>query len=411
MKLWIGMMLTALVSSVVTSWLLQSPAVETMAEPADAQPLYWVAPMDANYRRDQPGKSPMGMDLVPVYADAADQSAGVITVSPEVVNSLGVRVTQAQMRLPTGRIQAPGYVQYDQSRLLHLHPRVEGWVEGLHVSAVGELVKKGQALYDFYSPALVSAQEEYVLALARQRPGLIQAAANRLRALQVSEQLLQQLADQRQVQQHVTFYASVSGVLDQLMVGEGMFVQPKDPLMVVADVSQVWVEAQVFARQAAQIMPGAPASMQLDYAPGKQWQGEVAYIYPALDALQRSLRVRLVFPNPDGVLKPNMLVQLQIQGDRESRLMVPRDAVIRTGDQDRVVIALGDGRFKSVAVTLGYMDEQGIEILSGLCEGDRVVTAAQFLLDSESSKSSDFLRWHYTDADAQSVMSGQELGQ
>ena len=314
------------------------------------------------------------------------------------------------MRLPTGRIQAPGYVQYDQSRLLHLHPRVEGWVERLHVSAVGELVKKGQALYDFYSPALVSAQEEYVLALTRQRPGLIQAAANRLRALQVSEQLLQQLADQRQVQQNVTFYASVSGVLDQLMVGEGMFVQPKDPLMVVADVSQVWVEAQVFARQAVQIVPGAQASMQLDYAPGKQWQGEVAYIYPALDPMQRSLLLRLVFPNPEGMLKPNMLVQLQIQADTRERLLVPRDAVIRTGEQDRVVMALGEGRFKSVAVTLGYADGQDVEILAGLCEGDSVVTAAQFLLDSESSKSSDFLRWHYAGTDVESGINAQESG-
>ena len=211
-------------------------------------------------------------------------------------------------------------------------------------------------------------------------------------------------------QQNVTFYASVSGVLDQLMVGEGMFVQPKDPLMVVADVSQVWVEAQVFARQAVQIVPGAQASMQLDYAPGKQWQGEVAYIYPALDPMQRSLLLRLVFPNPEGMLKPNMLVQLQIQADTRERLLVPRDAVIRTGEQDRVVMALGEGRFKSVAVTLGYADGQDVEILAGLCEGDSVVTAAQFLLDSESSKSSDFLRWHYAGTDVESGINAQESG-
>jgi Cu(I)/Ag(I) efflux system membrane fusion protein len=303
--------------------------------------------MDADYRRDKPGKSPMGMDLVPVYAQEtrAEDDAGAVEISPEVVNNLGVRTARVELRALQTRISTVGYVQYDQDRLVHVHPRVEGWIEKLYVKAAGDPVTEGEPLYELYSP------------------------------------------------QH-------SGVVDNLNIREGFYVKPGTTLMSIGALDDVWVEAEVFARQAALVQVGQPVTMTLEYAPGRKWQGSVDYVYPSLDEQTRTLRVRLRFANSDLTLKPNMFAQVVIdvaqQGDV---LQVPREAVIRTGDQDRVVMALGEGRFKSVAVALGRSDEQAVEILQGVELGDTVVVSAQFLLDSESSKSSDFKRMHSADGD------------
>ncbi len=361
---------------------------------AERKPLYWVAPMDANYRRDQPGKSPMGMDLVPVYAeDAAEEAPGTVTISPAVVNNLGVRTALVTRKSLTSEIRTVGYIQYNQDQLLHIHPRVEGWIETLYVKAAGERVTEGQPLYTLYSPQLVNVQEEYLLALKRDNPVLIKAAESRLSALQVSPRFVRELKERRQVMQEVTFYAPQGGVIDEFKIREGFFVKPGTTMMSIGRLDQVWVEAEVFERQAALVKQGQMVSMELDYLPGESWQGEVDYVYPTLDETTRTLRVRLRFANPDRRLKPNMFAAVTILADNDAeQLVVPKEAVIRTGSQDRVVLALGEGRFKSVSVTLGRMAGDDAVILAGLDEGDRVVSSAQFLLDSESSKSSDFKR-------------------
>ncbi len=363
------------------------------------EPLYWVAPMDPNYRRDKPGKSPMGMDLVPVY-DKGDVTAatgpGSITISPDVVNNLGVRTATAQLRSMHTNITTVGYVQYDEDQLIHIHPRVEGWIEKLHVKAAGNPVKEGQPLYDLYSPQLVNAQEELVLALNRNNSRLVQAAEDRLKALQIDNAVISQLKQDRKVQQTMTFYAPQSGVVDNLDIREGFFVEPGTTLMSVGTLEEVWVEAEIFERQASMVEVGLPVTMNLDYLPGETWQGKVNYVYPTLDPKTRTARIRLRFQNRNGLLKPNMFAQVSIHADaKEDALMIPREAVIRTGIQDRVVLALGEGRFKSIEVKLGRLDEQYAEIISGLESGEEVVTSAQFLLDSESSKTSDFRRLHH----------------
>jgi Cu(I)/Ag(I) efflux system membrane fusion protein len=196
----------------------------------------------------------------------------------------------------------------------------------------------------------------------------------------------------------VTFYAPQSGVVENLTIREGFFVKPGTTIMSIGNLTQVWVEAAVFERQAALVKAQQPVTMTLDYLPGKQWQGTVDYVYPTLDPTTRTVKVRLRFRNDQRVLKPNMFAQVSIHVDGGADvLMVPRDAVIRTGKQDRVVLALGTGRFKSVAVLVGRLDEQFTEILDGLEVGEAVVTSAQFLLDSESSKTSDFKRMHHGD--------------
>ena len=363
------------------------------------EPLYWVAPMDPDYRRDKPGKSPMGMDLIPVY-DQGDGTAatgpGTITISPDVVNNLGVRTAAAQLRSMHTAITTVGYVQYDEDQLIHIHPRVEGWIEKLHVKAAGNPVKEGQPLYDLYSPQLVNAQEELVLALNRNNSRLIQAAEDRLKALQIDNAVINQLKQDRKVHQTMTFFAPQSGVVDNLDIREGYFVEPGTTLMSVGTLEEVWVEAEIFERQASMVEVGLPVTMNLDYLPGETWQGKVNYVYPTLDPKTRTARIRLRFQNRNNLLKPNMFAQVTIHADaKEDTLMIPREAVIRTGSQDRVVLALGEGRFKSVEVKLGRLDDQYAEIITGLESGEEVVTSAQFLLDSESSKTSDFRRLHH----------------
>ncbi|WP_339772510.1 efflux RND transporter periplasmic adaptor subunit [uncultured Paraglaciecola sp.] len=373
----------------------------------EKKPIYWVAPMDANYKSDKPGKSPMGMDLVAVYDDdgkGPDAGPGTIRISPDVVNNLGVRTTTARYKPLHTKINTVGYVTFNEDKLVHIHPRVQGWIEKLYVKATGDPVKKNQALYDIYSPELVNAQEELLLALDRKNNRLITASENRLSALQLPKSAIESLKKTRKVQQNITFYSPQNGVVENLNIREGFFVKPGSTLMAIGDLSDVWVEAEVFERQAGQVKNSTPVTMTLDYLPGKTWEGQVDYIYPTLDAKTRTVKVRLRFNNEEGEFKPNMFAQIAIHatGD-EQALLIPKEALIRTGNQDRVVLALGEGSFKSVEVSVGRYDSESVEILKGLSEGEKVVSSAQFLLDSESSKSSDFKRMNHEPAQDEST--------
>jgi Cu(I)/Ag(I) efflux system membrane fusion protein len=363
-----------------------------------AKPSYWVAPMDANYRRDKPGKSPMGMDLIPVFK-ATDDDLGVVRISPDVINNLGVRTALVTRDVLRAEIRTVGYVKYDEDQLKHIHPRVEGWIENLYVKAAGDPVTKNQPLYDLYSPQLVNAQEEYLLALSRNNNSLISASENRLKALQLSPSFINQLGKNKKVQQTITFNAPQDGVIDNLNIREGFFVKPGTTLMSIAVLDQVWVEAEIFERQAALVKIGLPVTMTVDYMQGHVWEGQVDYVYPTLDPKNRTARVRLRFENSDKLLKPNMFTVVVIHRQSDApTLLVPKQAVIRTGARNVVVQALGNGKFKSIEVELGASDGTNIAISKGLKEGETVVVSAQFLLDSESSKDSDFKRMDYSGA-------------
>nr|WP_247686949.1 efflux RND transporter periplasmic adaptor subunit [Pseudoalteromonas luteoviolacea] len=405
----VGMVIGAGVVTLLDS---QHTMVDTQKSAADEKkPLYWVAPMDANYRRDQPGKSPMGMDLVPVYEESQGEDKfgpGVVKISPHVVNNLGVRTAKVTLGALQQDINTVGYVQYDEHRLVHIHPRVDGWVDNLYVKAVGDEVEQGQALYDLYSPELVNAQKEMLVALNQADQQLIEAATKRLRALKMSTDFIEQLIKTKQVRQTVTFYTPQSGVVKNLKIREGYYVQPGTTMMSIGQLDHVWVEVEVFEREASLIKVGLPVEMTLDYLPNRSWQGQVDYVYPSLDASNRTLRVRLKFSNIDKALKPNMFARVQIKPERtQNTLLVPKESVIRTGAQNRVVLALGEGQFKSVAVEIGRIDETHIEIISGLNEDETVVTSAQFLIDSESSKSSDFKRMTFDDKPKSVWMQGE----
>ncbi|WP_199610034.1 efflux RND transporter periplasmic adaptor subunit [Flocculibacter collagenilyticus] len=395
-----GLLIGATFSAIVSAVLFFTLNVQSPANSDDAtsskdenKPLYWVAPMDDNFRRDKPGKSPMGMDLVPVYANDNEDEVGTVSITPQVVNNLGVRTAKVEYRPLVQSINTVGYIQYDQDQLVHIHPRVEGWVDKLFVNAAGETVQQGDPLYQLYSPQLVNAQEEYLLALNRNSKELKAASKARLAALALPSSFIDELTRTRKVKQSVTFYAPQTGVIANLNIVEGFFVKPGSTLMSIGSLDKVWVEVEIFERQAAQVAVAQPVTMTLDYIPEKTWQGTVDYVYPTVDANTRTARARLVFDNHGQLLKPNMFAQVTIQSQQQQpRLLVPRQAVIRTGQQNRIVLALGDGKFKSVAVQLGESNADYIAVTQGLKQDDEVVISAQFLIDSESSKTSDFMR-------------------
>jgi Cu(I)/Ag(I) efflux system membrane fusion protein len=383
----IFVLIVALVAGIaVGRWLPSggSPAHSGDGE-QEREILYWVAPMDPNFRRDEPGKSPMGMDLRPVYADQVDAVPGTVKIDPTVVNNLGVRSAAAEVGPLSRRIETVGYIGYDEDTLQHVHTRVDGWIETLATKATGDPVEKGQLLFELYSPTLVNAQQEYLATLASGNAMLQSASRDRLAALGVTGSEIERLQRERTASQRVRVYAEADGVIAHLGVREGIFVTPATEVMSVARLDRVWVLAEVFERQAAWVAPGQQAEVELDYLPGRKWQGTVDYVYPELDATTRTLKVRIRFNNEGEVLRPNMFARVTLLGTAtEPVVHVPREALIRGGDVDRVVLSLGDGRFRSQEVEIGIESGDRIAILEGLSAGDRIVTSGQFLIDSES---------------------------
>ena len=352
----------------------------------DRDILYWVAPMDPNYRRDEPGKSPMGMDLVPVYADEVDAQRGVVAIDATMANNLGVRTSVAERGSLPRRIETVGYIGYDEDTLQHVHTRVDGWIEKLVTKATGDPVQSGQLLFELYSPTLVNAQQEYLAALSSNNVVLRDASRDRLAALGVTGGEIRQLEKERKARQRVRVYAEGDGVIAHLGVREGIYVTPSTEVMSVAKLDKVWVLAEVFERQAAWVRPGQEATVELDYLPGETLSGVVDYVYPELDPETRTLKVRLRFENEARMLRPNMFARVVIRGDAIDNIVhVPREAIIRGGSGSRVVKALGDGRFRSQSVLVGIESGDRVAIRRGLEAGDEVVTSAQFLIDSESN--------------------------
>lgn len=361
--------------------------------------LYWVAPMDANYRRDKPGQSPMGMDLVPFYAEDSTEE-GVVKISPVVQNNLGVRTDKVTEGVLNREINTVGYISFDEEKLFHLHTRVEGWVDKLIIKAEGDTVKKGEKLFELYSPALVNAQEEYLTALRSKNKILINASKDRLIALGISNWHIERLKKTRKVRQRIDYTAKNEGFIQKLNIREGMFIKPSMDVLTIGQIDTVWVIAEVFERQSGWVEKGQSVDMRVAAYPEKEWQGTVDYIYPILDEKTRTLRVRIRFDNKDNLLKPNMFSRLIIRSQsNEKSLLVKREAIIRNGQMERVVKALGDGKFLSVAVKTGNENSEHIEILDGLNVNDTIVTSAQFLIDSESSLTASFNRMTEPDND------------
>lgn len=369
--------------------------------------LYWVAPMDANYKRDKPGKSPMGMELVPVYADGAE--AGTVSIAPEVVQNLGVRTSRAELTRLWRGIDTVGYIDFDESKVAHIHLRTDGWIENLAVQSEGERVKKGDRLFDLYSPELVNAQEEYVTALSSENQSLSRASKQRLISLGVSDNQIKQLQKDYKVKQNISIYAPQNGVVSNLSVREGMFLKPTMRVMTLGDLSSVWLLAEVFERQVQWVQVGQSAEVRLSFIPGKSWDGTVEYIYPSLDAKTRTLKVRLRFDNPNERLKPNMYANITIfGGPKNDTIVIPLEALIRSGRNERVIVSVGDGKFEARDVTAGIESGDYVEILQGINEGDNIVISGQFLIDSEASMRASLTRMSDIDSSPATEMEHAE---
>ena len=357
----------------------------------------YVCPMHPQIVRDEPGSCPIcGMDLVAQQVGETTEERPTVAVRGEIVQSMGVRTRPVERTRLWKFVQTVGRVDYDETALSHVHPRAEGWMERLALRAESEQVDEGQLLGDFYAPEILAAQVDFLVSLdytgtaARER---VEKARNRLRLLGVNEETITQIERSRSTRNTIPVTAPQGGIVTGLIAREGMYVTPATELFTIADLSRVWVMVDVYEHQIDWIRPGAPAEITLPAFPGRVWEGEVDYLYPELDPKSRTLRVRLVFANPEQLLRPNMFAEVKIYaGPRDDVLAVPRDAVITTGQRETVVKALGDGRFQPVDVVTGMRSDGAVEILGGLQEGDEVVVSGQFLIDSESSLQASFQR-------------------
>ena len=355
------------------------------------KPLYWIAPMDPSYRRDKPGKSPMGMDLVPVYEESADGNG--IKISPTVEHNIGVKTAKVVKQDLARTINTVGYITADENLIEHVHAYTDGWIKKLWVKTTGETVKQGQLLMELYSPKVVNAQQEFLLALESNNPTLLKAAYNKLDSLGVSSKQIRALKKTRKVNPLTEIYVRKPGVVATLNVREGTYITPARDLMTLEDLSHIWIIAEVFERQANWVKVGQTTTATLAYFPGKTWTGKIDYIYPRLDPITHTLKVRLRFQNPNDILKPNMYANVSIASSiQRNVLTIPKEAVIRTGDDARVIVKLHNGNFKARTITLGIESDNLVAVQKGLNEGETIVTSSQFLIDSESNLRASFDR-------------------
>jgi len=356
---------------------------------------HWVAPMDPAYVRDGPGKSPMGMDLVPVYLDAAASPAGVkaggatvVRIDPVMQQNMGLRLERVERQTIFRHIRTVGEVEVGESEVSVVNLRFSGWVEKVYADKTGELVTAGQALFDIYSPELVSAQEEYLLGI---RTGgatgeLAKSAERKLALWDLSPKDIAAIAEAGRANRVLTVRAPRRGFILRKSIVEGARVKAGSDLYHVGDLSRIWVTADVYEYDAPWVEPGQKAQMELTHARGRVVEGSVAYVYPTLDEGSRTLRVRLEFDNPGYLLKPGMFATVYIEFRRKDGVLaVPTEAILHSGRRELVFVARGGGRFEPREITTGLVGDHHVtEVLEGLSEGELVVASGQFLLDSES---------------------------
>ncbi|MBM4295678.1 MAG: efflux RND transporter periplasmic adaptor subunit, partial [Deltaproteobacteria bacterium] len=362
---------------------------------------YWVSPMDPGYVSDKPGKAPCGMDLIPVYETEGEAAAdGTIAVDPNTLQSMGVRTAKAEARPLTRTIRAVGIVNYDEKKLAVVTTKINGWVDRLYAKATGEPLRKGQPLISIYSPELVSAQREYLLALKNLKTlekspypevkesaqRLAEASRRRLDYWDISRRQIEVLEKTGEVKKDLTLMSPVTGIVIKRNVTEGQMVQAGMPLLEVVDLTTVWVDAQVYEYELPWVKVGQHAEVTLAYLPGETFHAQVQYLYPYLSGATRTAKVRLSLPNPGIKLKPEMYGQVYIQAPLPAPVVaVPTEAILDSGEKQLVFIALGKGRFEPRPVKVGVEGDDGWrQVTEGLKGGEEIVTSAQFLLDSES---------------------------
>ncbi len=363
--------------------------------------LFYRNAMNPTVTSPVPAKDSMGMDYVPVYADgeAGNDKAGTVKIDPTVVQNIGVRTAQVKVEALSKMVRAVGRVDFDEEKMARLHPKTEGWIEKIFIDKTGETVKQDDILMSIYSPQLVSTQEEYLLALRNVkalsrspfkdvRDGskmLVQSARERLTLLDVPEHQIKELEKSRKIKKSLHIHTPVAGTVLRIGARKGQHVSPQTELYMIADLSTVWIIAEIYEYELPWINEGDTAEVTLLSVPGKVFKGTVDYIYPYAEAKTRTTKVRLVFKNDDLRLRPDMFAEVKIHAqNQKDALVIPAEAVIRSGNKTQVFVVKGAGKYEPRLVELGIESEGKVSVLSGLKEGEEVVTSAQFLIDSES---------------------------
>ena len=389
------LLITVLITGTIGYWFGSSAVDTNMTMPeasGEKAPLFYRNPMNPAITSPVPAKDGMGMDYIPVYADGDANStvAGTVLIDPVTTQSIGVRTAKAVQKSLAKTIYTLGRIDYDETSITRLHPKTEGWIEQMRVETTGQSLEHDDILLSIYSPQLVSAQEEYLLALSGTSVSsatgqLAQTALRRLELLDVPNHQIDELKQKREVKKYLHIHSPASGTVINVGVREGQYVTPKTELYFIADLEKVWVFVDVFEDDLAWVKEGDDAVMSVRGIPGKTFSGQLTYIYPYADRKTRTVKARIEFDNPDLQLKPDMYADIEIAaGRRESATAVPAEAVVRSGTREKVFVQVGKGKFEPREVVLGLASKGWVELLDGVQEGESVVTSAQFLIDSES---------------------------
>lgn len=374
-------------------------ASDATAPAAPAATKRWRSPMDPTYVRDAPGKDYMGHDLVPVTEDGS--GGGEISIDPVTAQNMGVRTEPVVRRKLAKTIRTVGLLTYAEGRQFSINSKIDGWIEKLFVNQEGQMVAKGQPLMQIYSPELVAAQQEYLLALENSRKlagnpvaevagsseRLLEAARTRLKYWDISPGQIRAIEKSGQITKTLTLFSPQSGVVSMKKALEGMRIMAGEELLQISDISNIWVNADIFEYELPWVKVGQTARVELPFAAGKVFEGKIAYIYPYLKNETRTARARIELVNPGLELKPDMYATVNIEaGAVEGALAIPVNAVLNSGKGQTVFVARGGGKYEPRQVKSGLADDAGfIQIVAGLSEGESVVVSAQFMLDSEST--------------------------
>ena len=380
----------------------ESPSA-TQTATTERKVLYWVDPMHPSYKSDKPGIAPdCGMNLVPVYADGGQASTnlpeGAFQISPDKQQLIGVTYGVTTAQRVSRSLRTVGRLAYDETKINHVHTKIEGWIEDVFVDFTGKFIEKGRPLLTVYSPDLLQTQQEYLLAMrGRTEIGaspfkeasagaqsLYEAARRRLELWDVSEAEIKELERTGKPVKAITLYAPATGFVLTRNAFTKQRVMPDTDLYSIADLSTIWVLADVYEYEASDISVGQSATVTLPYLPGQVFQGKVTYIYPQVDSTTRTLKARIEVENPRFELKPDMYANVEFQIDYGRHVVVPAEAVMDSGSEQTVFVALNDGYFEPRKIQLGAKVDNKFVVLAGLKPGERIVTSGNFLIDSES---------------------------
>lgn len=373
-----------------TSGSQSSSSVDERAAGTDGERTiaYWRAPMDPSYIRDAPGKSPMGMDLVPVYTDELQASGKLVEIDPGVIQQIGVETAPVELTTVFRHIRTIGEVEVGEDELAVVNLRFSGWIERIRVDKTGDQVKAGQVLFDIYSPELVATQEEYLLALRTQGADapLTRSARKKLELFDLASRDIDAVASRGEASRTMPIRAPQAGFVLHKNVVEGARINAGKDLYRIGNLQRIWVTAEVYEHDAPWVEVDQPAQLELTNQGLDAIEGKVSYIYPTLNKRSRTLTVRLEFDNPGVRLKPGMFATVHIQFRRKDDVIaVPTEAILHSGRRQLVFVAHGEGRFEPRQISTGLQgDHRMTEVTAGLSEGELVVTSGQFLVDSES---------------------------